>query len=229
MIVTRDSFAEVLKDIKASEIIGFDTETYGVRSHDRMFALIVSTPKDAYYFNFNAAADHMGKKPDPSCVLNAADTVGVLRSLFDHGVWASHNAIFDLHRLRLEQPATRILRIHCTLITERLLRNDFMDYSLDVVAPRYGLTKSTAVDEYIAEHGLYTKVRIPGKKIVDKQMHFEKVPLEIMVEYATNDAFIHRRIAEMQRTALGLRERDEADTSSFKNAGAGNTDRCQLR
>lgn len=201
MVVTTENFKRIVEDIYRSPLKGFDTETYGVRHQDRLFSLIVSTPQDTYYFNFNNDTDHLGHAPE--VVLRGDNVWPSLIPCFYNGVWASHNAQFDKQKLRLETGASP-MHIHCTLSTERVLRNDFLDYSLEAVAPRYGLEKDMSVEAYIKEHKLYSRVFIPGKKTVTHVPHYDKVPFRMMVEYGCKDAKIHRQIAQMQRAALGL-------------------------
>jgi len=208
MIVTRGHLQMAMEDIYNCDLRGFDSETYGLRYQDRMFSFIVSTGTDNYYFNFNGARDHLGYAPPANMVLDRKEVFDLMKPAFARGIWAAHNAGFDLQKIRFEGyygPA----RTHCTLATERVLRNDFLEYSLGSVAPRYGFEKSKAVDDYISEHKLVTRAMIPGKKKVSFLKHFDLVPLGVMVEYGENDAYIHRRIAETQRAALGLGKRDE--------------------
>lgn len=204
MIVSKEYLPQAIADIASESLVGFDTETYGVRFGDRMFALIVSVSCGEYYFNFNEDPDHLGKKPDANHVHTRQDILDRLRPLFLQGVWASHNATFDVQKLLLEDSECVPQNLHCTLATERVLRNDFMEYSLAATAKRYGMEKDGRVEEYVKKHGLTTKVVIPGKKKSESEKRYDLVPLEIMVEYGCKDAFLHRRIAQMQRHALGL-------------------------
>lgn len=201
MLVTKETLNSVVEKIYHAPIRGYDTETYGVRYQDRLFSFIVSTPNDDFYFNFNSAPDHMGRSP--SVVLDREQAWRALTPTFYKGIWASHNAPFDNQKLRLETGA-HPLHCHCTLATERILRNDFLDYSLETVAPRYGFNKDPRVEEYIKEHKLQTRVTIPGKKTVTHVPHYDLVPLEMLVEYGCTDARVHRQIAQLQRAALGI-------------------------
>lgn len=209
MIVTRHLLKDVVDRVHKSPIRGYDTETYGVRYQDRLFSLIISVPAlgqapaDEFYFNFNNSADHLGKSPPKEFVLDRAEVFESLNPSFYVGIWASHNAPFDNQKIRLESSGYP-LHCHCSLSTERILRNDFLDYSLEEVAPRYGLEKDMSIDEYIRKNNLRTRVTIPGKKTVTHVPHYDLVPLEMMVKYGCTDARIHRRIAEMQRAALGI-------------------------
>lgn len=209
MLVTRPLLKNVVEMIYHAPIKGYDTETYGVRFQDRLFSLIVSipvtrhAPEQEFYFNFNGAADHRGVEPKAHHVLDREEVFNEMRPAFFNGIWASHNAPFDNQKLYYESRSYP-MHCHCTLSTERLLRNDFMEYSLESVAPRYGFAKDMSVDKYIKENKLQTRVTIPGKKTVSHVPHFDRVPLEMMVKYGCTDAKLHRRIAELQRAAIGL-------------------------
>jgi hypothetical protein len=209
MLVTRHILKDVIERIYLSPLRGYDTETYGLRYQDRLFSLIVSVPamesapEEEFYFNFNGAQDHVGVSPDPLFVLDRSEVFQALNPSFYKGIWASHNATFDNQKIRMEGHGYP-LQCHCTLATERLLRNDFLDYSLETVAPRYGFDKDDSVSEYIKKHNLKTRVSIPGKKTVTHVPHYDQVPLEMMVKYGCTDAKIHRQIAEMQRAAIGI-------------------------
>jgi hypothetical protein len=201
MIVTEDKMNSILDDIDQTYIKGFDVETEGTRYEHRIFSLIISTPTDSYYFNFNSKPDHTGNIP---CVtLNKRRTLSLVSTTFTKGIWAAHNAKFDAQKIYLEGFGSP-RQLHCTLASERLIRNDMLDYSLESVAPNYGMKKDNTVDDYISEHKLYTRVMIPGKKKIHFEKHFDLVPFEIIRKYGEQDAKIARVIGESQRAALGL-------------------------
>jgi hypothetical protein len=209
MLVSKHLLKDVVNRVYRSPIRGYDTETYGARYQDRLFSLIISVPQlgsapeEDFYFNFNNSPDHLNKVTNSEFVLDRGEVFEMLNPSFYLGIWASHNAPFDNQKIRMES-GSNPLACHCTLATERVLRNDFLDYTLEEVASRYGLEKDMSVDEYIKKHGLRTRVSIPGKKKVTHVPHYDKVPLEMMVKYGCTDAKIHRQIAEMQRTILGI-------------------------
>jgi hypothetical protein len=201
MIVTQNNLNEVLDGIERAPLKGFDVESFGTKHQDRLFSIIISTPVDTYYFNFNDTADHLGNIADT--VLKRERTIAALSSTFKTGVWAAHNAKFDCQKIYLEGHGCP-KNIHCTLATERLIRNDMLEYSLDTVAKLYGYEKDSAVEEYINKHKLYTRVLIPGKKKLVFDKHFDQVPFEIIRKYGEQDAKIHRLIAEQQRYLLAI-------------------------
>jgi hypothetical protein len=204
MIVTQQELFTSIQAIMRANLKGYDTETYGVRFQDRLFSVIISVPEETFYFNFKSAPDHKGMTPAPSYILDRRIVFPQLKEAMKWGVWASHNAKFDNQKMELEDRYCRPVHCHCTLATERLIRNDELDYSLEQVAKTYGLEKDMSVDEYITKNKLYTFATIPGKKNRVKIPHYDQVPFDIMVRYGCKDAELHRKIAGLQRLALGI-------------------------
>jgi DNA polymerase-1 len=74
-----------------------------------------------------------------------------------------------------------------------------MNYGLSDVAERMGLgTKDDAVMNYIKEHNLYDKEVVPGKKGVQRNPRFDKVPFEIISKYALRDGELTYKIGVLQ-------------------------------
>lgn len=196
MLVTVDNIHILLEDLEKEKLIGFDTETYGLNFHDRLFSLSIATEKTSYYLNFNAGEDHLGYKA--STVLHYS-LLGELLPYTDtlDKIWVAHNASFDIQKLANEglYPPRRV---HCTMITERLIRNDTLSLSLENIAMKYGLAKDMRVDAYIEKHKLYSQAIIPGKNRKEKILHFDKVPFNLMVEYGEHDAVLARQIGKIQ-------------------------------
>ena len=71
---------------------------------------------------------------------------------------------------------------------ERLVRNDYMKYSLDACLQRRGMEKDATVDTYIKKNKLYTTKLVPGKLKRTKFKHYDKVPFSIMFVYGCKDA-----------------------------------------
>jgi DNA polymerase-1 len=85
---------------------------------------------------------------------------------------------------------------------ERILRNDHPKYTLDACCKRRKMKKDPRIDAYIKQNKLYTNVSIPGKKKRERQLHYEKVPFQLMTEYGLQDAVIVRKLGVDQRTKL---------------------------
>lgn len=216
MIVTHANFANAIQELKRHKALSLDSETSGLRPFhgDTFFSLILATPLDQYYFNFN---------PDsgPPETQLGDDHLAILEGLVFCGsndrVWFMHNAKFDLHMLE-----TRGLHVsgfvHDTKVYARLLYNDHMAYSLAACAERIGLRKSTAVDEYIQEHGLWDWVDIPGRRTRDKALYFNRVPFDIISSYGEQDARITFDLGFYQLNELDKweKERPQSTPSSLE-------------
>jgi DNA polymerase I-like protein with 3'-5' exonuclease and polymerase domains len=200
MLVTSSNFSAVMKKISEEKFVGFDTETYGAHFEDRLFSLILATAEGAFYFNYNDQPDHLGAFAD---TVLPRDSLYELESLLLDPVklWIAHNAKFDIQKLRLEG-LPYPTNIHCTYVTERIIRNDQLDLSLEAVAKKYGMAKDMQVDAYITKHKLYTQVEIPGKDRREKVPHYNLVPFEMMKTYGENDAILHREIGIKQLATL---------------------------
>jgi hypothetical protein len=196
MVVTEKTFDDLIQDLQTSTHIGYDTETRGLRYHDRLFSLAIATGNDSYYLNFNYEADHSGVYPK---IVLPIELLKFLEFAFEdtRKTWFAHNAGFDNQKIALEgvKPPQNI---HCTYVAERLVRNDSLDLSLDAVARKYGYAKDKSVEEYIKEFKLYTQVQLPGKERKDKVLHYDQVPFELISIYGETDAQITRLIGIAQ-------------------------------
>lgn len=191
MIVTRDTFQAALDTLKLQTHLGLDTETTGLRMYHghRLFSIILATPLEAFYFNFNYLEDHLGECAPTETILNRDHLHLMDEVLFSdvRKVWFIQNAAnFDLPILARDQI---ILAggIHCTKAIGRVVRNDEPDYSLEYQLKQIGLEKSDLVAQYVEKHKLYDKVSIPGKAQQDKLMHYERVPFSVMAPYGETD------------------------------------------
>jgi len=199
MLVTKNSIDEAIEYLVSSaNSLGLDTETYGLGRESKLFSLQISDGLRTFYFNFNAGPDHNGILPDPECILDEKD-LNKLDILFDDSKrrWYIHYARFDLQKLYL---CKKLLtgKVHCTMNFARLYQNTLPSYSLDNCLKRIGMSKNDKVAEYIKEHKLFTVVKNPHKIKSDKLLHFDKVPLNIMVEYGESDAELVWKLGEYQ-------------------------------
>jgi len=153
-----------------------------VGTKDHMFALQIASKEAAYYFNFHDYGDgtYVWDRE------NLVNDLGVLFSKSDV-TWFIHNAKFDLHRIR---NAGSMLsgRVHCTQAIERIIYNQHIRYGLDACLKRRGRGKNDEVAKYIREHKLYTQETVEGKKRKIKNMHYDKVPFDVMYKYGCDDA-----------------------------------------
>jgi DNA polymerase-1 len=183
------NYEQFTRTVEGCKTLALDTETTGIMPYhgDRIFALVLSSGETSWYFRLDETPSL------PECI----------KSLFPDPSrkWYLHNAKFDLHQLWNTYGINGLAgTIHDTAIGARLEFNDHFSYSLDACAERLGpgRVKSTEVEEYIKEHNLWEWETIPGKKTRRKVMHFQKVPDDIMMRYACQDAEITFALGEHQ-------------------------------
>jgi len=194
MIVTNDNFQQVLFDIFNARDLSVDTETTGLRPYhgDRLFSAVVSLGESSYYFNFN-----QGDGIAPENILHR----NRLRELYDvvreKRIFFA-NAKFDMHFLKKEGWGTEFYPWD-VLVVDKCIYNRHLSYSLNSVAERMGLgSKDADVMDYIKEHDLFDRVEIAGKKSIQKNPRFDRVPFEIISKYALRDAELTYRIGQEQ-------------------------------
>lgn len=177
MEATKTNLDSIVAKFENEPYIGIDTETYGLKWDDRLFSLILYAPNvGGCYFDFKDTLDY--------------DELTLLQEkLFSKEdiTWFFHNAPYDVRRLAIEGCEIKG-KIHCTLAQARLVENCHMTYSLDACLKRIGQAKNDKVMECIKKRRLYTIVESPIKKKKEKILHFDQVPLDILVEYGIADA-----------------------------------------
>lgn len=183
MLVTQQNLAQVLTDLRSHDYLALDTETYGLGWNDKLFSLIISGPKHAYYFNFKDYIPAVNK-------LSYEVLQQVQKELFilPNITWYMHNAKYDMRRLAIEGLELEG-KIWDTGSMERFVRNNYHKYGLAECLERRGKSKDEKVEEYIAAHPeCSTSIKIPGKKKGETLKHYDKVPFALMYEYALTDA-----------------------------------------
>lgn len=196
-LVKRQTFRDVIEHLKKPSIKSCDTETFGLRWYDKhsLFSIIIADEHDEYYFNFLDAADHTGFKPDESLIL-PKNFLKDMQAIFEEvgSRWFMHNAKFDMGMLSREGLMPTGV-VHCTEAVARLCDSSHFKYNLKIcmerMARELGIAvpqKSDAVSNYIAEHKLFTVKQIPGKTTPTKDLHFNLVPLDVLVPYGCADA-----------------------------------------
>lgn len=193
MLVTLSNFDTVVSSIRKTKHRSLDTETTGLFPFhgDRLFSIIIGTAIDNYYFNWN---EYPNLPKDLR--LTNEHLLRLQGSLLeDDCVWFMHKAIYDLPILArgfLNVTGT----VHCTKNMARVQYNEHNKYSLDACAFRIKEEKSSAVEEYIKKHKLYSHREINGKKI--KVKRFDLVPFGIIVPYGIQDAAITYKLGMHQ-------------------------------
>lgn len=174
IIVAREDLDKIAHELR-SKHISLDTETTGLELYkqSRVFSVILADENEEYYFNLNPE--------DPTSLppRHAVDAIAYI--LQSEKYLFMHNAKFDLAGLITSFGITTNRICVDTMTLDRLYKNDELSYSLESVAKRHGLEKSSQVEEYIKKNKLYDK---------NKNKLFHKVPLEVMAPYACKDARI---------------------------------------
>jgi len=174
--VRAENLSNICDYLTKEKVLSVDTETTGLHAYkgDRAFALIIATAREAFYFNLH------------NCEIPALPMEELRRALAPIFLDESktlffHNAKFDMAMIAKTIGLPIRGRILDLWTLDRLHDNEHMSYELSEVAKRHGFEKSEAVEEYIKKHRLYDET---------KNKRFDKVPYNIMFDYACRDARI---------------------------------------
>ena len=205
VIVTHDNLAEVLAYLCSlrSGTIAFDTETYGLKWDDKLFALQLAVQGgDSFYFNFHSYPT--GEIGLPGHVFIS------LHDLWrnDRIRWIAHNAKFDMRRLDIEG-VTLAGEVWDTMIGAHIEYNKHFSYSLDNCLKRIGFAKNDEVALWIRDNKAYTTYHVEGKKTKEKDLHFDRVPFAIMSKYGLDDVELTLKLYEHQNQYFNLEENQE--------------------
>jgi DNA polymerase I len=199
MLVRQSDFTSILQSLAEPRVRSLDCEATGLRVyHDaRLFSLIIGEEEQVYYFNFQEYEDLGPEFILPRSWLREFNPIFASR---DHS-WALHNAKYDL-ALLWKEGLEVAGEIHCTMAIGRVLDNDRLKLSLDVLAKDHGMEKSDAVENYISENGLWDWEEIPGKKTRKKNLYFSKVPHHVIIPYGEQDGRITWCLRNLQQGQL---------------------------
>lgn len=209
MLVTRENFDSVLQKLQYETRLSLDTETYGLRPYhgDKLFSIILGkfnvvdmklngiTP---YYFNFQPYADQ-----PPETVLTNSHLVRLNEAFFKNPkiLWFIHNAKYDMAILAADG-IELVGEVHCTQAIARVEYNEHHQYDLDSCGSRIGFPKDETVKQYILDNDLWEWESRPGSAQRKKNLHYDKVPFELIVPYGERDAEVGGHIAFRQTTAI---------------------------
>lgn len=174
MLVTQEQFDSVIDILRYEPTLAIDTETTGLGETDLPFGVSIATKDQAYYFDERVTPDMW---------------IGL--QLVRPSTFVLQNAKFDIRMLNSKR-VDITKNSYCYDLTSlgRLVRNDHMKYGLDDQAKRMlGIAKDDRVKAYIKEHNLY-RIRKDffGEEI--KEPQYDRVPIDLMAEYAAHDARI---------------------------------------
>lgn len=199
MIVTKDSFDEVLSYYSDKLKVAIDTETTGLEwaKGDKFFSIIISDGQRTDYFNFHK----YNPKQNPEFDLKAVTLTDEHKEQFNAFAssredrrWYLSNAKFDMHQLA-NGGISLAGEIFDTAVMGRLLRNDLFQYGLDALGARWcGAGKDDTFKKYLLENKCYVVVDRGGKKKKEKKLLFFKAPLSKIIPYAEQDASLTHKV-----------------------------------
>lgn len=164
-------------------VIALDTETYGLKWDDKAFALQLAVQGgDSFYFNFHEYPAEQNAPVSPKSVY--AELHDLWRN--PNIRWVIANAKFDMRRLDIEGVHLNG-DVYDILLMERIRYNRYFQYSLDACLKRIGHAKNDEVSLWIKDHKAYTTYHVEGKKTKEKDLHYDRVPFDIMTKYGFDD------------------------------------------
>lgn len=195
-----------LPDLSRYDVIGFDTETNGLRTSSRPTGCAIATPDGGRWYASWGAGDPNGLRGPAE--MNNVDLPTFVRwaqtELTRPGVRRlAHHATFDL-RMLAYVGIDNITGVECTSVAATLLDEHRDSFALNDVAKGYGLGGKTddELHAWIAvnlkdDNGRAIK---PTRKACAP--HYWRVPWPIMAPYATTDAALLLDVHAAQLPAL---------------------------
>lgn len=219
MLITKKNFDQFLKSFERSpSMCGLDFETTGVwwwKSHHvpwydpRIFSIQFSTEDlQDFYLDFEHSDDKLGDEHFK--ILNDEVFANPERYWFDH------NAKFELHFARNHGIEIKG-DIHCTKHIARVVNNLEETLNLADLSERYLQRPKLDVKTFIEENNLKTKVKRWGRNgKFEDWLHFDKLPLKMLVDYGIVDTQNCRDLGLWQ-----LKRVREINEECFKGASGG--------
>lgn len=176
IIMEEGQLSSLFKD---SKILSIDTETHGLKYHDKVFAIQIHDGKNSAYVNLNPNGPLPDKYPFQE----------ISQLIQNSELLIFTNAKFDLHKMAntgIEFDVTG-KRIWCTMVFERMIDNDSFAVGMDASLRKRGRTKDKSVEEYIKNHKLVERVLNPISNEYERNKRYDLVPFEVMYEYGCSD------------------------------------------
>lgn len=171
MRITPTNLQEVLQVLATQPVLAFDTETTGLEQTDYPFALVVTSPKDTYYFD--------------SRVVPWRDAQGIKDLFAMPKLWVAQNFKFDARMLETSGITIGGTWVDIAVMA-RIVDNTHMSYSLENQAKRHGHSLKIDVKPDLKEHKCY-EMRTPRLGDVVEQLRYDWCPIDIMEPYACQD------------------------------------------
>lgn len=171
MRVTLENIDEVLAQLGREPVLAFDCETTGLELTDYPFALVVTSPKDTYYFDTR--------------IVEWRSHPGVQELFAQDKAWVAQNFKFDARMLK--SSSIGIGGIWADIaVAARIVDNQHQSYSLENQAKRRGEELKIDIKPALEEHGCYEqRVTKLGETI--KHPRYDWVPIDLMEPYACQD------------------------------------------
>lgn len=206
-----DCFRQLCTESFTEKVISFDTETtalfwwqsphYAIKP--RVFSQQFSTAKSDYYFDFGCT-ESLEKTPQ---LILGDEHFRRMKLLFesDKLTWFIHNAKFDMHHMA-NHGIEFAGKMHCTQAIQRIVNNleDEKKVSLDALSEKYfGANKVDLSEYWKPEDGRATQVKRPGENgNYYTFLHFDKLPLDKLVEYGERDTRLCYKLGLWQQEQI---------------------------
>ncbi len=186
-VVGRDNFDKIVESLNDCSRLALDTETFGLRPYHghRLFSIAIArSGSDVFYFNYQYY-----EGISPLQVLSPHHIQVLQRELFSKPnlLWFIQNAKYDMAILANEDCFLKG-DIHCTKAIGRVEYNEHYEYDLENSLKRIGLAKDDAAEKWIRDNNALTTYYVPGRVQKKEDLHYFKVPFEIISKYAMLDA-----------------------------------------
>jgi DNA polymerase I len=216
VLVTQKNFDSFLTAFSKSPLQrAVDFETTGIwhwRSPHvswytpRIFSMQFSTlDNQDFYLDWEHSTDKLSDKHFE--ILN--------REIFSNpdAYWFDHNAKFELHQAR-NHGISFAGTVHCTKHIARVVNNREASLKLDDLSAKYLGAQKLDVKSFMDEQKLYTIVNKWGRAgTEEKWLHFDKLPLDMLIEYGVRDTQLCRDLGLLQ-----LKTIEESCEKYYKNA-----------
>lgn len=187
MNVTTENFTDVMEYLDKQPELSCDTETTGLRYHDRLFSVQFATAEKSYYLDKRLIPEHFAK----------------IGQLFKKPrEWYLQNPKFDMKMLHWEGWHLDG-RISDLEVLARLDKNDRLSTKLAHVAKEHGFEKLDNIEKWIKAHPeCKSKVKSKYWDKTEELLHYDRVPWQEMALYGPIDTRITFDISKILRNRL---------------------------
>ena len=176
MLVTTENFTDVMEHLDKQTELAIDTETDGLRYHNRLFSVQFASAEKSYYLDKRLIPEHFDK----------------IKMLFDkQRTWYGQNVKFDQRMIHWEGWELKG-RISDLEVLARLNQNDRLTTKLAAIAKEHGYEKLDNIEKWIDAHPKECKSKVKSKywDKVEVLKHYDRVPWQEMAQYGPVDTRI---------------------------------------